>query len=308
MRKVIGVGETILDIIFKGNQPQKAVPGGTVFNGLVSLSRMGVPVSFISELGNDRVGELILAFMEENGLSAEYVDTFPDGKSPLALAFLDDEQNAGYLIYKDYPAQRLDVLLPRIEEDDIFILGSYYALNPALRGRMVEFLEYAKERKAIIYYDPNFRKPHAHEARRLRPAVIENLEYADIVRCSSEDVFHLYGKANVRQIYEEEVRFYCRHFIATQGADEVVLFSGKLEECFDVPPVQTVSTVAAGDNFNAGLIYGLLKYGIRRDNLPTLGREGWEKVVRCGIDFAADVCRSYDNYVSKEFAEAYINC
>ncbi|MCD7937105.1 MAG: carbohydrate kinase, partial [Tannerellaceae bacterium] len=34
MRKVIGIGETILDIIFSNNQPYKAVPGGSVFNGL----------------------------------------------------------------------------------------------------------------------------------------------------------------------------------------------------------------------------------------------------------------------------------
>lgn len=31
MRKVFGIGETILDIIFRNDQPQKAVPGGSVF-------------------------------------------------------------------------------------------------------------------------------------------------------------------------------------------------------------------------------------------------------------------------------------
>ena len=41
MRKVIGIGETILDIIFRGDQPSAAVPGGSVFNGIVSLGRMG---------------------------------------------------------------------------------------------------------------------------------------------------------------------------------------------------------------------------------------------------------------------------
>ena len=29
MRKVIGIGETILDIIFRGDQPSAAVPGGS---------------------------------------------------------------------------------------------------------------------------------------------------------------------------------------------------------------------------------------------------------------------------------------
>ena len=86
MRRVIGIGETILDIIFKGNQPHKAVPGGSVFNGLVSLGRLGIPVSFISEVGNDAVGRIIRQFMQENHISTQFVDCFPDGKSPISLA------------------------------------------------------------------------------------------------------------------------------------------------------------------------------------------------------------------------------
>jgi len=152
MRKVFGIGETILDIIFRNDQPQKAVPGGSVFNGLISLGRLNVPVSFISELGNDRVGDMIRDFMEDNHITTEFVDRFPDGKSPISLAFLDDDKNANYIFYKDYPAQRLEVPLPKIEKDDIFVFGSYYSLNPVLRTRMVEFLQYAQERKAIIYY------------------------------------------------------------------------------------------------------------------------------------------------------------
>ena len=100
MRKVFGIGETILDIIFRNDQPQKAVPGGSVFNGLISLGRLNVPVSFISELGNDRVGDMIRDFMEDNHITTEFVDRFPDGKSPISLAFLDDDKNANYIFYK----------------------------------------------------------------------------------------------------------------------------------------------------------------------------------------------------------------
>ena len=72
--------------------------------------------------------------MKENNISTRYVDRFPDGKSPISLAFLDNDSNADYTFYKDYPKQRLDVPLPEINEDDIFIYGSYYSLNPALRN------------------------------------------------------------------------------------------------------------------------------------------------------------------------------
>lgn len=180
MRKVIGIGETILDIIFEGNQPSAAVPGGSVFNGIVSLGRAGVRVCFISETGNDRVGNIILQSMRDNGIPTEHVNVFPDGKSPVSLAFLNERNDAEYIFYKDYPRQRLDVLYPKIEEDDIVVIGSYYALNPVLREKILELLDTAREKKAIIYYDPNFRSSHKNEAMKLAPTIIENLEYADI--------------------------------------------------------------------------------------------------------------------------------
>ena len=151
---------------------------------------------------------MIRDFMEDNHITTEFVDRFPDGKSPISLAFLDDDKNANYIFYKDYPAQRLEVPLPKIEKDDIFVFGSYYSLNPVLRTRMVEFLQYAQERKAIIYYDPNFRKAHAHEAIRLMPTVLENLEFADIVRGSDEDFQNLYGKSDAQEVYKEHIQFY----------------------------------------------------------------------------------------------------
>lgn len=305
MRKVIGIGETILDIIFKDEKPHAAVPGGSVFNGLVSLGRLGVPVSFISEVGNDRVGDIILKFMADNSIATNLVDRFPDGKSPLSLAFLDENSNANYLFYKDYPKQRLDVPLPVINEDDLFIFGSYYSLNPVLRTRMVEFLDYARERKAIIYYDPNFRKAHAHEAIRLTPTVLDNLEYADIVRGSDEDFLHLFGKTDSSRIYTDHIKYYCDRFITTHGEKGIDLYTSKLTEHFDAPSLHPVSTIGAGDNFNAGILYGLLKYDVRHRDLPSLGKETWAKIIRCGTDLAAEVCTSYDNYISKEFAASY---
>ena len=74
MRKVIGIGETILDIIFRNDQPSAAVPGGSVFNGIVSLGRMGVNVCFISETGNDHVGNIILQFMRDNHIPTDHVN------------------------------------------------------------------------------------------------------------------------------------------------------------------------------------------------------------------------------------------
>ena len=306
MRSVFGIGETILDIIFKEEQPYKAVPGGSVFNGLVSLGRLQVPVTFISEVGEDQVGDLILRFMAQNHISTQYIDRFPDGKSPVSLAFLDANRNAKYAFYKDYPTQRLEVPFPRIEADDIFIIGSYYALNPALRPRMVEFLQYAHERKAIIYYDHNFRKAHAHEAIRLMPTVLENLEYADIVRGSDEDFLNLFGEQAGDRVYADHIQFYCDRLITTYGAKGVDLYTSRFKQHYDALAIEPQSTIGAGDNFNAGLIFGLLKEDVRLKDLADLTPDSWERIIRHGMALAGEVCQSYDNYISTDFASRYL--
>ena len=306
MRSVFGIGETILDIIFKEEQPYKAVPGGSVFNGLVSLGRLQVPVTFISEVGKDQVGDLILRFMAQNHISTQYIDRFPDGKSPISLAFLDANRNAKYAFYKDYPTQRLEVPFPRIEADDIFIIGSYYALNPALRPRMAEFLQYAHERKAIIYYDLNFRKAHAHEAIRLMPTVLENLEYADIVRGSDEDFLNLFGEQAGDRVYADHIQFYCDRLITTYGAKGVDLYTSRFKQHYDALALEPQSTIGAGDNFNAGLIFGLLKEDVRLKDLADLTPDSWERIIRHGMALAGEVCQSYDNYISTDFASRYL--
>ncbi|HJA82618.1 MAG TPA: carbohydrate kinase [Candidatus Bacteroides intestinavium] len=305
MRKVIGIGETILDIIFRDNRPTAAVPGGSVFNGIVSLSRTGVPVCFISETGNDRVGDIILRFMRDNHIPTDHVNVFPDGKSPVSLAFLDEHSDAEYLFYKNYPAQRLDVSFPQLEEDDLVIIGSYYALNPVLRDKVVELLEQARQQKAIVYYDPNFRSAHKEEAIRLAPTIIENLEYADIVRGSQDDFFYMYDLRDADRIYKEKIKFYCPNFLCTHGNGQVALRTASQAKDYPTRPLEAVSTIGAGDNFNAGIIFGLLTQGVRHDDLDTTDEATWDTVVQCGMDFAADVCRSFNNSVSPEFAAAH---
>ena len=76
MAKVIGIGETVFDILFKNDTPVKAVPGGSVYNCIISLGRCGVPAEFISEVGDDRIGRIILEHLKENGVDTSAVCCF----------------------------------------------------------------------------------------------------------------------------------------------------------------------------------------------------------------------------------------
>lgn len=305
MRKVIGIGETILDILFRDGQPQAAVPGGSVYNAVISLGRMGQNVTFISETGNDRVGEMILANMRENGVDTANVNVFPEGKSPVSLAFLNERNDAEYIFYKDYPRQRLEVNMPEISSDDIIMIGSYFAITPVLRDKVKELLDRAHDAGAIIYYDVNFRSTHANEAIKLMPTIIENFEYADILRGSTEDFQNMFRQPDADKVYSNHVGFYCPNFICTDADGDVRLRTKHVCKDYPVTPLKAVSTIGAGDNFNAGVVYGLLKYRVRRADLAELTEADWDAIIRCGMDFSADVCKSVSNSVSKKFAESY---
>ena len=305
MRKVIGIGETILDILFRDGQTQAAVPGGSVYNAVISLGRMGQNVTFISETGNDRVGEMILANMRENGVDTANVNVFPEGKSPVSLAFLNERNDAEYIFYKDYPRQRLEVNMPEISSDDIIMIGSYFAITPVLRDKVKELLDRAHDAGAIIYYDVNFRSTHANEAIKLMPTIIENFEYADILRGSTEDFQNMFRQPDADKVYSNHVGFYCPNFICTDADGDVRLRTKHVCKDYPVTPLKAVSTIGAGDNFNAGVVYGLLKYRVRRADLAELTEADWDAIIRCGMDFSADVCKSVSNSVSKEFAESY---
>jgi len=305
MRKVIGIGETILDIIFKNEQPTAAVPGGSTFNGLISLGRMGLPVTMITETGNDRVGKTIKKFMEENGVDSTHVCMYEDGRTAISLAYLNERNDADYTFYKDYPNARLDVVWPTVNKDDIVMMGSYFVLNPILRAKVTEFLDYATKQQALIYYDINFRSLHASEAIKLYSTILENFEYASIVRGSTEDFQNMFRLSDPEKVYKQEVAFHCKQMLCTDAEGEICLFSPSVTKKYKVNKIETVSTIGAGDNFNAGIIFGLLKEGIGRDDVASINEEQWNRIIAHGIAFAAEVCQSLNNSISKEFAQNY---
>ena len=306
MRKVIGIGETVLDIIFKDDQPMAAVPGGSTFNCVISLGRCGVKASFISETGNDRVGQRIISFLQQNGIDASSVSVYPDSKSPLSLAFLNEHNDAEYIFYKDHPKDRLDFNYPEVNEDDIVVFGSYYAVNPVIRPQVQGFLDYARQHGAILYYDVNFRASHKNEVMKLTPNILENLEMADIVRGSTEDFDVMFHKTDPDVIYRSQISFYTKKFICTNGSEPVELRAdGGLKKQYPiVKGDKVVSTIGAGDNFNAGFIYGLIKHGITREVIERgLTESQWDAVIDCAMQFSANVCKSLDNYIDEEFAK-----
>ena len=274
---VLGVGETVLDIIFRDNQPETANPGGSTYNAMISLGRYGLDCAMVTQVGDDHVGDLTRQHLRENGVSDRYVGVCKGMKSHISLAFLNAQNDAEYTFYKDHKAWTLapELFDIPITSNDVLLLGSYYAINPVTRPLVSTLLHRAKENGAYIYYDINFRKPHVSELPEVKEAMLENIALASTVRASREDI-DLIG-------FTPE----CQHLIITDAAKDVQVYQdGKETGRYPVAPIETVSTIGAGDNFNAGYIAGRVQKKSETD------------CIALALRFAANVCRQLGNSIT----------
>ena len=290
-----------MDILFKEDKPIDAVPGGSAFNSVISIGRVGVPCAFIGYTGRDHVGELTVDFLKSNGVDVRYFEQKERVKSCISLAFLDERGDAHYVFYKDTPVSN-SLLNRKLEfkAGDVLLLGSYYAISSGTRNQIKDVLDAAVTAGATVYYDLNFRSSHKEELPELMTANLENFTKATVVRGSAQDFEEMWGERDARIIYKEHIADYCPLFMCTSGAGRITVCTPRGSWDYEVAPVDgVVSTVGAGDNFNAGFLCALSQSG--KPLAERVCREDFAPLIEAGVRFASVVCKSTENYVPTSF-------
>ena len=277
--------DTVLEevqVVGYGTQRKESVIGSI---STLSVSNLKVPSASISTNLAGQLGGVVSIQRDGSpGSSAEFwirgISTFGANKTPLILVdgversldLLDPEEIESFSLLKDATATAL------------------YGVRGA-NGVVLIKTKRGSEGKPKISIKM--------EAGMVAPTKIP--EMADAV-----DFANMYnGLTDVDQIYKNKIQFYCPNFLCTNGAGNISLRTNSISKEYEVKQLDAVSTVGAGDNFNAGVIYGLLKRDIRYRDLNNIREQDWDEIIGYGKDFSANVCMSLYNSVSKEFATSY---
>ncbi len=295
---VYTLGESLLDIIISSMDDVVVRPGGAMLNTAVSLGRSDVDVSLITELGDDDSSRMITTFLQNNDVRTDLVQSYINNNTSLAMAFLDEKKKPKYTFIKNYPSNRKLVSTPNFKEGDILLFGSLYSLDKAIRKSILSIINHAVSKNATIIYDPNIRNAHHLQDEELMNSIIQNIQLSHIIKGSDEDFTNIFGVneissqiAEVRKINKKAL------IIITLGSNGVI--ADQHGQLFELPALETkvISTVGAGDAFNAGIIFSLnqMKSHINTFNNELTGSV--LNILRSGLTFSAQVCNSLDNYI-----------
>ncbi len=230
MKKIICIGECSLNIVFGSDgQPLGSMPGGRIPNAAAILARTGLRVLMASELTTDGVGNVVADFLSAGSVDLSALDRYSEGRTPLNVFTIGADGLPSLTRYEKYASddEGFDIVWPRVEEGDIVVFGGYYTIAPRTRRHLARFLENAHEMKAVLVYLPGFLPVQEPRITRVMPAILENLELADLVLTRDDDLRMIFGLQG-SGCYDKHVGFYCRSLINVDpAAGKIAYYSGR---------------------------------------------------------------------------------
>lgn len=286
------LGNTNYDIVFDPEGLRSGTPGGSKLNTAVSLGRMHLPVSFISRVGKDELGTRIASFLKKNNVDTSRFFLNDGYKTNLALAFLDEERNASYL---HYGSEDTSFQIPQIsfQSRDYLLFGSVFAIAKPTDEIAEKILKQAASANALRIYDPNMRKKIRLKHGNYAEMALKRIQQAHIIKLSDEDLHAMNISLEYLKRHSKG-----KYLIITRREKEVLFFSEDLELGVKPAAIRPVSTIGAGDGFNAGLIAALHRTNITAETLTQLTAEDWKRVIAMGNEVAGNVCMQKENYIS----------
>jgi sugar/nucleoside kinase (ribokinase family) len=221
-------------------------PGG-IFNISAALTRLELAVGMVIQLGNDIFSRFIGERMEEHGISRELTD-WVDAPLPVVTAGISFPHDRMFISYGP-PTDGIPTA-PRITEE---VLDRYRPRVVFTHGEIgIDICRAARQRNILVYLDSNW-NPEFLRSTRLQDLLSE----VDVFSPNLAEALEITGVEQAEEALELlSARCKC---VAIKCGPKGALASSH-GQVYRVPAieVQAIETTGAGDNFNAGLIYGLL--------------------------------------------------
>jgi 2-dehydro-3-deoxygluconokinase len=261
--RIVCIGEVMIELTRMADGRFGKGCGGDTFNTAVYLARRGLPVAFVTALGDDAYSGRITAFATAEGIATDLVARVPgrlpglrlidgDPLQPRTVSEWSEGAPASALFeLPDWGRLAEGIVAARIVYFSGITLSAYS--NTGL-GRFFAILEMARQGGAKVVFDGNYR-PRAWKGdlQRTRTVFVEALKRVDIALPTFDDEALLWGDRSPEATIERLQAFGIAEIAIKNGPNSALVAAGTHHAFIPVPDVVVpVDPTAAGDSFNAG--------------------------------------------------------
>lgn len=266
MFDITAVGEILIDLTQSGvNErgiPQfDANPGGAPANLAVAASRLGAKTAFVGKVGKDSFGSSLRACLEENGVDTSHLATDPKEHTTLAVVAVDSTGERHFSFYRD-PSADVNLAKEDVSQlpDSRFLhFGSVSLTAEPARSATLFAAETAREKGAVISYDPNYRANLWPDEVTAIERMKQPLPLVDILKVSDEELPLLTGTSDLEAGTAMLAAQGIRLILVTLGPDGAFYrFRGQTGTVPGVP-CKVADTNGAGDTFFGALLSRLAR-------------------------------------------------
>ncbi len=242
-------------------------PGGGPFNVARTIARLGQPVAFLGSLSRDRFGRLLTADLDRHRV-LRVVQSATDAPTTLAVVDVDPAGIPGYRFYlAGTSAAALEPDQARLPAGSavLHIGGLGLAMEPI--ATTLEGLLAALPEDTMVMLDPNCR-PGAIASRQAYTARLGRvLSRTDVLKISTEDLAYLCEGQDPADAARTLLTEGPACVLVTDGAAPARVLAGGAETRVEVPPVEVVDTVGAGDAFGGAFLAWWAGHGLGKAEL-----------------------------------------
>jgi sugar/nucleoside kinase (ribokinase family) len=256
MFDVVGIGRSCIDhiaILKSLPRVDTKVPvvryamagGGQSSTAMVALARLGLKTAFVGVVGDDALGEMIVAELKSEGVDTSGVKAIAKVPTPVALILVEEKKGTRTIAYLDSMEGRLN---RKTADLDVVLSSRLLMVDPYGTRLAVEIAREIKERGIVTVYD----------AEQETGGFSRMLSLADYL-VASRDVSSTLGAKTSRAALKKLYSFGPRAAVVTLGKGGCIALSPAGFVRTPAFRVDVVDSTAAGDAFHAGFAYGVFQ-------------------------------------------------
>lgn len=239
---------------------------GAEFNVAIGTARLNHKVTYITKLGDDPFGKLIVNTLNQNNIGSEFI-TFSKERSTGFM--LKGRTSIGdpdiFYFRKNSAASTLSVTdvekIDLSQYTNIHLTGIFPALSECTKEATFSLIQKAKAQGLFISFDPNLRPQLWHSQKDMIETINKLASYANLILPGENEGEILIGTKDAKTINDFYLKNGSSICVTKCGSKGAYVSTNKGENYMvnGYTVKKVIDTVGAGDGFATGVITGLME-------------------------------------------------